>query len=200
MNNLVTPATPNDASDITIQLSDETIDTLKIVSSITGVLYVTLFGGSLSFQIFVNYLNKSTMGYSSDFSLVNLIGFFFLLFNQTIGKINPYSDAGRVNNMDMTFAIIAFVCANSCYSQTFIYPSVPSMRSTRILVGLVTAVFFIAAFFECYFGISIKSYSGISLIILAAFLKAGSSLIKYIYQIVENVKNKSTEGLSSLAF
>ena len=200
MNNLVTPIEPLDARDITIELSDETISALKTASSLTGILYVTLFGGSLSFQIFSNYMNKSTLGYSSDFSLVNLIGFFFLVFNQTIGKINPYSDAGRVNNMDMTFAIIAFVCANSCYTQTFIYPNVPAMKSTRILVGTVTLSFFFLAFMECYLNITMKSYLGISLINTAAFLKAGSSLIKYIYQIFENFKNKSTKGLSSLAF
>lgn len=142
---------------------------------------MTLFGGSLSFQIFVNYFNKSTIGYSCDYALTGTVGFYFLLFNQMIGKINPWSDAGRVNVMDMSFAILAFFCASAAYTQTFIYPSTPSLRSTRVMNGAVVGGFFMAAFLECYLGVALKSYTGISLINLAAFLKAGSSLIKYVF-------------------
>ena len=173
---------------------------LGVASAITGLLYVILFGGSVMFQVFVNYRAKSCIGYSCDYSIINLIGFYFLLFNQTIGIINPWSDAGRVNNLDMCFAVIAFVCASAAYSQTFIYPAVPSMDSTRIVTGTLMAYFVLAACLECYLAIPMKSYTGISLIDFAAFLKAGSSLIKYIYQIYENAKNKSTQGLSVLAY
>lgn len=45
-----------------------------------------------------------------------------------------------------------------------------------------------------------KMWMGISLIDLAAFIKAGSSLVKYLFQIRENFINKSTEGVSAAAF
>ena len=48
--------------------------------------------------------------------------------------------------------------------------------------------------------VPLKSYAGISIIDLAAFMKAGSSLCKYLFQIRENFINKSTEGVSKLAF
>ena len=60
--------------------------------------------------------------------------------------------------------------------------------------------FYGAAYLECYQGVQFKSYAGISLINFSAYIKAGSSLIKYMYQMYENVKNKSTEGVSSWAY
>ncbi len=75
-----------------------------------------------------------------------------------------------------------------------------SLRSTRVVVFIVLLLFFIAAFLETQLNIPLKSYLHISLIDLAAFLKAGSSLVKYLFQIRENVINKSTEGVSRAAF
>lgn len=66
--------------------------------------YAVLFGGSLAFQVLVNYQNKSTKGFSTDYSLVGFLGFFLLVFNQTIGAIDPTTDAGRVGAMDLIFA------------------------------------------------------------------------------------------------
>ena len=60
--------------------------------------------------------------------------------------------------------------------------------------------FFVFAIVECVFRVPLKSYLHISLIDLAAFIKAGSSLIKYLFQIRENWINKSTEGVSKIAF
>ena len=60
--------------------------------------------------------------------------------------------------------------------------------------------FFAAATLESVFGVALKTYTGISLIDLAAYIKAGSSLIKYLFQIRENFINKSTEGVSKAAF
>ena len=56
------------------------------------------------------------MGYSVDYSLVSMAGFYFLVFNQLVGKIDPWTDAGRVNYSDMAFAIVAFFCASTAYS------------------------------------------------------------------------------------
>ena len=57
-----------------------------------------------------------------------------------------------------------------------------------------------AATLESLFYVPLKSYAGISIIDLAAFMKAGSSLCKYLFQIRENFINKSTEGVSKAAF
>ena len=92
-----------------------------------GVTYTVLFCSSLFFQIAVNYQNKSTKGFSTDYALTGFLGFFFLLLNQTIGKIDPSTDAGRVHTMDLVFAQISFVTSSTAYVQTQIYPSHPCL-------------------------------------------------------------------------
>jgi hypothetical protein len=117
------------------------------------VTYVILFGSALTFQVWKNYINKSTKGFSTDYALTGFVGFFFLVFNQTIGKIDPTTDAGRVNIMDLIFALQAFVCSSCAYTQTMIYPSHRSLRSTRVIVGTLTTVFLFGAVLETQFNI-----------------------------------------------
>ena len=74
------------------------------------------------------------------------------------------------------------------------------MLSTRVLVGCILFLFMTTALIETQLAIPLRSYAGISLIDLSAFIKAGSSLIKYLFQIRENFVNKSTEGVSKAAF
>ena len=109
------------------------------------------------------------------------MGFFFLLFNQTIGMIDPTTDAGRVHTMDMMFAQIAFVSSSIAYTQTLIYPSHNCLTSTKVTVTVLVSFFLFAAILEAYLDVPLKKYAGISLIDLAAFIKAGSSLVKYLF-------------------
>lgn len=183
-----------------IEEGDENQNVLQIFSWICGVTYAVLFGGSLTFQVYNNYKNQSTKGFSTDYALTGFVGFFFLVFNQTIGRIDPTTDAGRVHMMDLIFAQSAFFSSSCAYTQTLIYPSHKSLRSTNIVVGVLTVVFLLAATLETRFNIPFKSYSFISLIDLAAFIKAGSSLVKYLFQVRENWINKSVEGVSKAAF
>ena len=114
--------------------------------------------------------------------------------------IDPMTDAGRVHIMDLAFAQTAFIASSISYTQTLIYPSHNCLKSTKIAVGVILTIFFIAATLEVLFGVQLKSYLRISLIDLAAFIKAGSSLCKYLFQIRENFINKSVEGVSKAAF
>jgi len=196
-----------DASDLAVPL-EETVYShhttmehfLRSSSWFCGIVYAVLFGGSLAFQTFTNYFNKSTKGFSTDYALVGFVGFFFLVFNQTIGKIDPTTDAGRVHIMDLIFAQLALFFSSVAYTQTVIYPSHNSLTSTKVVMAFLLTAFFLFATVECAFGVPLKSYLFISLIDLAAFIKAGSSLIKYLFQIRENWINKSTQGVSKAAF
>ena len=161
------------------------------VSWVFGITYAVLFGGSLCFQVFVNIANQSTKGFSSDYALVGFVGFFFLLFNQMIGSIDPTTDAGRVHKMDLIFAYVAFVSSSIAFTQTQIYPSHNCLRQTKVTVTALLSFFLFAAILEAYLSVPLKRYTGISLIDLAAFIKAGSSLVKYLFQIRENFINKS---------
>lgn len=164
-----------------------------------GIIYVSLFGISLSQQVFVNYHSKSTLKYSTDCALLGSIGFFFFLLNQTIGRIDETSGAGRVHVVDILFALEAFLCVSCCYAQTFIYPSEPCLKTTKIIAAIVPTVFFLLAFIECWIGVPLEHYTFLSLIQLTAIIAAGSFFYRYQYQIRENFVNKSTSGLSKSA-
>lgn len=85
-------------------------------SWLCGISYTVLFGGSMAFQCMVNYANQSTRGFSTDYALTSFLGFCFYLFNQTIGRIDPTTDAGRVHTMDIVFAQAAFVTSSVTYT------------------------------------------------------------------------------------
>ena len=106
--------------------------------------------------------------------------------------IDPTTDAGRVGIIDLIFAQSAFAFSSIAFTQTLIYPSHKCLHSTKVVVGIVLGIFFFVSVLECLFGIELKSYMGISLIDLAAIIKAMSSLVKYLFQIRENFINKST--------
>ena len=62
---------------------EEDMDNQILLASswICGIGYTILFGGSMTFQCIVNYMNQSTKGLSSDFALTSFLGFCFYLFN-----------------------------------------------------------------------------------------------------------------------
>ena len=128
---------------IELEMENSQKDRLVLASWFFGISYACLFASGLCHQCIVNYYNKSTKGYSTDYSIVGLTGFSFLLFNQTIGMLDPTSDAGRVRATDMAFSGSSFLFALIAFLQTVIYPSDDSMRSTR------TAVSFVFGFFSC---------------------------------------------------
>jgi len=117
-----------------------------------------------------------------------------------IGRIDPTTDAGRVHIMDLTFAITAFQFASIIVMQTLIYPSHNCLFSTKISVGVVMGTYLLVGIIEVWFGVPLKSYTGISLINLAAFIKAASSFVKYQFQIRENIINGSTDGVSKAGY
>ena len=90
--------------DVIISIDESNNEFLCTSSWVCGITYAILFGGALTFQAFINYSNKSTKGFSTDYALTGFVGFFFLLFNQTVGMIDPSTDAGRVHIMDLIFA------------------------------------------------------------------------------------------------
>ena len=131
---------------------------------------------------------------------MGLMGFSFLLYNQTTGLLDPTSDAGRVGGADMAFSGSSFVFALISYTQTRIYPSDASLRSTRVAVSTTVGFFMTALLLQWSFNLRFESYAcGFSLVQLAAIVPATCSLIKYSYQIRANMINKSTAGVSKFA-
>ena len=85
--------------------------TLQSVSYVCGILMTICFSGGMVIQCFANYNNKCTIGYSTDFSIVAFAGFLLLQTNQTVGLVDPFSDAGRVHIIDEIAAIGFLLCS-----------------------------------------------------------------------------------------
>ena len=98
-----------------IDPSKTTSNYLHIASWLFGVSYALLFASGLGHQCVVNFRAKSTKGYSTDYCIIGLVGFSFLLMNQTVGFFNPVSDAGRVGIWDMAFAGSSFAFGLTCF-------------------------------------------------------------------------------------
>ena len=96
-------------------LEEDPNQSLKLASWLFGIAYALLFATGLGQQCVVNFNNKSTKGYSTDYCLIGLTGFTFLFVNQTIGVIDIDSDAGRIRATDMAFSASAFTCGLTAY-------------------------------------------------------------------------------------
>ncbi len=154
--------------------------------------YTCLFSVSLFSTVWLNYQNHSTIGYSTDYSLIAWAGFFFLLMNQLTGFVDPYSEAGRINPMDLTFAIIAFLLGSAQLTQTMIYPSEVCQRSVILGTSAVFALFFVLFYIDVGKSSHYEQKYGYSLLIYMALAKALSTLVKYLYQIHKNYERQST--------
>ena len=119
------------------QSTTSSVSHLQVFSWFFGVSYAFLFACGLGHQCVLNFKNKSTKGYSTDYCIISLVGFSFLLMNQTVGFLNPASDAGRVGFWDMAFAVSSFTFGLTCLCQTMIYPSDTSMAMTKLVADMI---------------------------------------------------------------
>ena len=63
------------------QSTTSSVSLLQVFSWFFGVSYAFLFAAGLGHQCVLNFKNKSTKGYSTDYSIISLVGFSFLLMN-----------------------------------------------------------------------------------------------------------------------
>lgn len=168
---------------------------LEFMSSLCGVLYTIFYVWGMATQCYVNHMRRSTKGYSSDYAVIAFAGFFFLLLNQTVGFISPFTDAGRVHLIDLVFAMLMFFFSAWAYVQTMVYPSDRPQTYTVVGSWGSMAFFVFAAVLQAY-GVPMESYLGVGLLTYAALMKALSTGTKYMYQVYLNYKKKSTRGVS----
>ena len=144
----------------------------------------------------VNYRNKSTIGYSTDFAIIAVCGYILYLMNQTAGLVDPYCDAGRVNPMDEVSAFGYFVISSCTFVQTIIYPSDRYYRVNQVAWTSIMAVFLIGSLVEVFAHIPMESYLYVSLLNYCMIFKSVSTFQKWATQAWHNFKNKSVTGVS----
>lgn len=94
---------------------------LKIFSAIIGWIY--FFAWSFSFypQAILNWKKKSVAGFSLEFALLNVSGFFFYSLYSIGGFVYNGLGTGTIEPNDLVFAIHAFALSSVQFSQAFIY-------------------------------------------------------------------------------
>ena len=94
---------------------------INVISIIVGWIY--FFAWSFSFypQSILNYYKKSVAGFSLEFALLNVSGFFFYSLYSLGGFVYGDLGTGDVAVNDLVFALHAFAMSSVQFGQAFIY-------------------------------------------------------------------------------
>ena len=137
--------------------------------------------GSLLFQNWKLYRLKSTHGYSSDYALTSFMGYYFLLYNQVLGIVSPYTPAGRVHLMDIMCFIGLLTSACLSLTQTMIYPHDSPYKVTLIAWFTVFTLWLVAGVLEGYKDVFIFYKVGLDWALLAVMIKSFGTFFKYMF-------------------
>lgn len=69
----------------------------------------------------LNWRKKSVAGFSLEFALLNVSGFFFYSLYSVGGFVYPHLGTGKIEPNDLVFALHAFLLSSVQFSQAFIY-------------------------------------------------------------------------------
>jgi len=176
----------------------------QYVSSIIGYTYFLCWSISFYPQVVMNFSRKSTIGLSSDFSVLNVVGFgcyaiytcsFF--FSREIQK--EYQDrfnnqVNSVQSNDVAFAIHALILSSVQFLQILHYNETFTWKSLALGIRL----FLLAAAVLCLvFGILVatgQSFQWLDFIYMLSSIKLNITIVKYIPQVILNYQRKSTIG------
>jgi len=168
--------------------------------------YIAFAAWSLSFypQVAENYQRRSTAGLSTDFCVLNMIGFAcYAVFN--VGSW--YIDQDAVQSNDIAFAVHAFVLSAITVGQIVYYEGWSAFAESRgrgawawflyyrfqilllavILLATVVPLGMRTLFLTTWLPDYLKALS---------MVKVGITLSKYTPQVVSNVRRRSTQGFS----
>ena len=177
---------------------------VRYLSSIIGYTYFLCWSISFYPQLILNYTRKSTTGLSTDFCILNLVGFgcytvyttsFF--FSDTIrkeyGERNNDGD-NSVESNDVAFALHAFVLSSIQMFQIAHYDTSFSWQKLSVW----TRYFLVSTLMVCFgYGALILvniHLQVIDFIYLLSSIKLAITITKYIPQVLMNYKRKSTIG------
>lgn len=184
------------------------------ISSCIGWIYFLCWSISFYPQIILNYQRQSTTGLSSDFSLLNVVGFICysiytgcFFWSDTIK--NQYkerhsdiseSESSTVQSNDVAFAFHAFLLSSVQLGQIFYYHTSRQRSGYISLFSKWTRYFLIGAALLCV------SYGGllwcnprndlllIDYLYMLSSIKLTITTIKYMPQAFLNYRRKSTVG------
>jgi cystinosin len=187
------------------------------LSSILGWLYFLAWSASFYPQIILNYKRKSARGLSSDFLLLNLLGFSCLtMYDIAIMYVTRVKQDEKLRNHgdeiilvhvnDLAFALHALILTIGCCLQSIYYgDALPITKPCKLgVIGVLFLILFgsIESLTRNIHWDPSKSFWGhnaftaLGFFQNLSFIKIGVTLIKYTPQLLFNYQRKSTEGWS----
>lgn len=171
---------------------------LKVISLIVGWVYFVAWSFSFYPQSFLNWRKKSVAGFSLEFALLNVSGFYFYSLYSVGGFVYSDLQTGTVEINDLVFALHAFALSSVQFSQAFIYErgAQKNFALWAIVLLVVEWITLIAVFFlEGIIDIG-SMPTGLNSFRIAGYNKALITFCKYVPQVYLNYSRKSTVGWS----
>ena len=171
---------------------------IKVISQIVGWVYFFSWSFSFNPQVHLNWKKKSVAGFSLEFALINVSGFFFYSLYSIGGYVYPHLGTGEIKQNDLVFAVYGFFMSSVLLSQTFIYERGKQKSFALwaiILLIIQWIVLFVVFSLEGVINIGEmpKEFNSFE---VAGYNKAIITLLKYMPQVWLNFRRKSTVGWS----
>jgi cystinosin len=171
---------------------------LQTLSTIVGWTYFIAWSVSFYPQCFLNYRRKSVDGFSIEFAILNVSGFFFYSMYSVGGFIYPNLGTGTIQPNDLFFALHAFCIGSVQLTQVFIYDrgKQKTFQTWAVYLLVIEWTVFITLFvLEGLLGVR-DIPSSANTFKIAGYAKALITLFKYCPQVYLNWSRQSTVGWS----
>ncbi len=178
---------------------------IKYLSSIIGYIYFLCWSVSFYPQVLMNYTRKSTMGLSSDFSILNVVGFgcyatYTTLFYFSTSIRTQYADRNNgddnsVQSNDVAFAVHALILSSIQMWQILHYDERFSWKTLSIWTRYF--LYLSATLCSGYGGLILADLTNsqwIDYLYMLSSIKLVITIVKYIPQVLLNYRRKSTMG------
>jgi cystinosin len=180
------------------------------VSAAVGYIYFLAWSVSFYPQIVSNFKRRSTVGLSPDFGILNVLGFacyaaynasFF--WSATIQEMYHHrygQDAEiTVQSNDVAFALHALIMSIVTVLQIVFYGGgIRALPLSNPIALVILGIFTICTVYPILLWTThdAEKFNWLDFLYMLSYIKIGISLIKYIPQVVLNIRRKSTVGWS----
>jgi len=177
----------------------------RVLSAGIGYTYFLCWSVSFYPQVLTNFRRKTTAGLSADFCALNVLGFacyaaynLSLFYSPAIQREyrNRHGEDSEitVRSNDVAFAVHAFLIASATLFQIGYYDGFRVHTSNAITTVLVTLVVVICT--APVLVVASNKLEWLDYLYVLSYVKIVITLIKYVPQMVLNIRRRSTHGFS----
>ena len=171
---------------------------LSILSQLIGWIYFSAWSSSFYPQFWINYKLRGIEGYSLDFGILNLFGFFAYFLYSLWGFLQPSIIPGIVDIQDIAFAahafILTFLLLIQCYKyEKNFFTNIKKWVKIFLVIAVIFSLIICPLELAGLFPQSEGNFNGC---LWLGYLKVIITLMKYFPQALKNYSRKSTEGWS----